>query len=58
MNSIVPQLQVFVIYDMRYFGGGGQNRTDDRGFADLGLTTWLRLQNLVNLKDQPYSRKY
>ena len=23
------------------FGGAGENRTHDRGFADLGLTTWL-----------------
>src|SRR5512146_1714247 len=23
------------------FGGAGRNRTGDRGFADLGLTTWL-----------------
>ena len=22
-------------------GGAGENRTHDRGFADLGLTTWL-----------------
>src|SRR4029077_9052070 len=24
------------------FGGDGRNRTDDEGFADLCLTTWLR----------------
>src|SRR3989442_14514721 len=23
------------------FGGAGDNRTHDRGFVDLGLTTWL-----------------
>src|SRR5258708_2491980 len=30
-------------------GGAGENRTHDRGFADLGLTTWLPRQ-IVHLK--------
>src|SRR5208337_4932886 len=32
------------------FGGAGENRTHDRGFADLGLTTWLPRQ-IVSLND-------
>ena len=30
-------------------GGAGRNRTDDRGFADLCLTTWLRRRGTANL---------
>ncbi len=26
---------------LKMAGGAGRNRTADRGFADLGLTTWL-----------------
>jgi hypothetical protein len=40
---------------MAGFGGAGENRTHDRGFADLGLTTWLprphsRLKQLLKRK--------
>ena len=27
--------------NIRKNGGAGRNRTDDKGFAVLGLTTWL-----------------
>src|SRR5262245_25197765 len=30
-----------------FCGGGDRNRTDDKGFADLCLTTWLRRRPLV-----------
>src|SRR5512135_3561016 len=28
-------------FGVQKVGGAGENRTHDRGFADLGLTTWL-----------------
>ena len=30
-----------IVWVMYKVGGAGENRTHDRGFADLGLTTWL-----------------
>ena len=29
----------------KHHGGAGRNRTDDKGFAVLGLTTWLPRPN-------------
>src|SRR5262252_7564652 len=31
-------------------GGAGENRTHDRGFADLGLTTWLPRHSICKPK--------
>ena len=36
---------------LKLFGGGTQIRTGGRGFADLGLTTWLCRQEVSILKD-------
>src|SRR5277367_4525299 len=34
-------LALTIVWVMYKVGGAGENRTHDRGFADLGLTTWL-----------------
>jgi hypothetical protein len=36
-------------------GGAGENRTHDRGFADLGLTTW-RPRRILQLKPYPKTK--
>lgn len=35
---------------MFFLGGGAQTRTGDRGFADLGLTTWLHRLKVLTAK--------
>ena len=39
-----------------HFGGDIQSRTEDRGFAVLGLTTWLCRQNKNGAENEARTR--